>query len=55
MGNWTINIQGTGAHHNTDYPQDANKMAAKFVKELQEAGHAVEAAAFTYGAREELK
>ena len=33
MGNWNINIQGVGAHHNKDaYPKDANAMAAEFAR-----------------------
>ena len=54
MGNWNINIQGIGAHHNTDYPKDANKMAADFIVRLWNAGHNIESATFTYGAKEEL-
>jgi len=52
MGNWAITIIGTGAHHNKDYPQDANKMAEKFVDDLKAAGHIVEFATFTHGGRE---
>ena len=52
MGNWAITIIGTGAHHNKDYPQDANKMAEKFVDDLKAAGHIVESATFTHGGRE---
>jgi hypothetical protein len=54
MGNWNINIQGVGAHHNKDYPKDANVMAQKFVEDLLAAGHQVEAASFTYGAKQPL-
>jgi D-Tyr-tRNAtyr deacylase len=54
MGNWNINIQGVGSHHNTDNPTDANKMAEKFVKELKDAGHHVETATFTFGAKNNL-
>lgn len=55
MGNWNINIQGVGAHHNADnYSNDADKMAARFVEELKRAGHTVEAATFTHGGKEEL-
>lgn len=52
MGNYAIVILGTGAHHNKDYPQDANKMMEKFVEELKKASHTVEVATFTYGGRE---
>ena len=55
MGNWNISINGLGAHHNQDYPEDANKMAAKFVKDLKEAGHTVIDATFTHGGREDLE
>lgn len=55
MGQWVITIQGTGAHHNKDYPADADKMSLKFVDELQKAGHVIESATFTYGARQEIK
>lgn len=54
MGSWNINIQGIGSHHNTDYPKDANKMAAEFVAKLKEAGHTVEVATFTHGGVEHL-
>lgn len=54
MGNWNINIQGVGAHHNKDYPKDANVMAKNFVDELRAAGHCVEAATFTHGGKEQL-
>lgn len=56
MGNWNINIQGIGAHHNTnpEYPKDANKMAAAFVQQLRDAGHVVESASFTHGGKEDL-
>jgi hypothetical protein len=54
MGNWNINIQGVGSHHNADYPKDANKMAAEFVRQLKDAGHTVEGATFTHGGKEDL-
>lgn len=52
MGNWAINIQGMGAHHNEDNEFDADKMTAKFVSELIAAGHLVENATFTFGGNE---
>lgn len=55
MGNWHISVQGVGAHHNQNNPTDANKMARKFVEDLQAAGHLVESAEFTHGAKEDLK
>lgn len=54
MGNWNINVQGVGCHHNRDYPNDANLMAAKFVQDLKEAGHHIEAATFTHGAKQDI-
>lgn len=54
MGNWNINIQGVGAHHNPDYDKDANKMAKKFVDDLKEAGHHIEGATFTHGGKEDI-
>lgn len=53
MGNWNINIQGVGMHHN-DKPEDAEKMAAEFALKLHQAGHTVEAATFTYGAKQDI-
>jgi hypothetical protein len=54
MGNWNINIQGVGCHHNADFPNDADRMAKKFVEQLKEAGHTVEHAEFTYGGKAAL-
>ena len=54
MGNWHISIEGVGFHHNYNFPIDANKMAEKFVKELQEAGHTISKASFTHGASDDL-
>ncbi len=54
MGNWNINIRGVGCHHNPKLLTDANRMAAKFVKELKDAGHNVHSASITYGAEEDL-
>lgn len=53
MGNWNINIQGIGAHHNADNPKDADRMAKEFVEELKKS-HTVEHATFTYGAKQQL-
>lgn len=52
---WHISIRGSGSHHNKDYPKDAEKMAAEFVRQLEEAGHTVESADFTHGGRDTLK
>jgi hypothetical protein len=54
MGNCTITVHLTGAHHNKKNPNDANRMAAKFVDQLKDAGHNVEAASITHGGREDL-
>jgi hypothetical protein len=54
MGNWHISIEGQGAHHNTDYDKDANRMAHRFVEELKAAGHVVTRATFTHGGAEQL-
>jgi diphthamide synthase subunit DPH2 len=54
MGNWAITIQGIGSHHNKALPDDANRMARRFVKELKKAGHTIVSADFTHGANEDL-
>jgi hypothetical protein len=54
MGNWNINIQGVGPHHNQDNPRDADRLAAMFVEVLREAGHTVEHATFTSGSKTDL-
>jgi hypothetical protein len=54
MGNWVIVIQGVGQHHNGENGADANNMARNFMKELTEAGHAIDHASITYGGRDLL-
>lgn len=54
MGQWNITIQGTGAHHNKQYPADANRLAAEFVQKLRDAGHVVTHASFTSGGRDDI-
>jgi hypothetical protein len=54
VGNWNINVQGVGAHHNADYHQDANRMASQFVQALIDAGHTVQSATFTSGSADNL-
>lgn len=54
MGNWNINIQGVGVHHNVANATDADFMAAKFVADLKAAGHTVETASFTSGSKTDL-
>lgn len=51
MGNWVINIEGTGQHHNNQHPKDADVLAIEIVKILRAAGHNVEYATFTSGGR----
>ena len=55
MGNYTIVVQGTGAHHNTERSGDADKLAEDFVQELKAKGHHVHHASITHGGHEHLK
>jgi len=52
MGNWNINIQGVGCHHNTNNPTDANLLTEDFIKRLKAAGHWIEHANFTHGGKD---
>jgi len=54
MGNWHISIRGAGVHHNHDLPEDADRMAQKFVEDLRAAGHSIVSAAITYGSEQQL-
>lgn len=54
MGQWNITIRGTGIHHNKKNPNDANRMAAEFVRALKDAGHQVRSASFTFGAEDDV-
>ncbi len=45
MGNWNINIQGTGPHHNGK-PQDADFIANELVAMLRGMGHTITSAGF---------
>lgn len=45
MGNWNITIEGHGIHHN-NRDDDANAMAAEFVKDLKAKGHDITSAKF---------
>ena len=54
MGNWNVNIQGVGAHHNSDPKNDANEAAKEFVAKLISQGHKILSASFTYGAEDWL-
>jgi hypothetical protein len=49
MGNWVLYIEGTGQHHNTQHPKDADVLAQAVVNTLREAGQNVTHAVFTYG------
>ena len=54
MGDWAIFVKGIGIHHNRKMEKDANRMAAKFVKELREAGHNVQFASFTHSGNDNI-
>lgn len=54
MGNWNINIQGIGCHHNGKPEIDADLAAEEFVKKLKEQGHTIEHAEFTSGGKKDL-
>lgn len=54
MGNWNINIQGVGCHHNGKPDIDADLAAADFVERLKLQGHTVESASFTSGGKTDL-
>ena len=54
MGNWNITIRGCGIHHNKLNLKDANKMAARFVMDLRDAGHTVTAATITHGGEDDV-
>jgi hypothetical protein len=54
MGNWHISIKGAGSHHNGS-PNDAEQLAAEFVKKLQASGaHTVTSADVTIGGAQPL-
>lgn len=46
MGNWKIEIEGCGIHHN-NRPDDAEQMAADFVAQLRAKGHTIQRAKLT--------
>lgn len=54
MGNWNINIQGVGCHHNSNPKIDADLAAVEFVAKLREMGLVVESASFTSGSALDL-
>lgn len=54
MGNWSITIEGIGAHHNKDNPGDIDKLAKEFVHKLQQHQRIIHAT-LTYGSAEPLR
>jgi hypothetical protein len=54
MGNWNINIQGVGCHHNNKPEIDAYLAMTQFVKNLKIQGHTIESASFTYGGKTDI-
>lgn len=52
MGNWNINISGTGPHHNQNPACDIDLMARELVGKLVASGHTVESARLHHGAAE---
>lgn len=63
MGNWSINIVGVGAHHNSkkrggSYEHeeavkfDALEATHEFIEKLKAQGHTIEHASFVHGARD---
>lgn len=54
MGNWNINIQGIGCHHNGRADIDADLAAKEFVEKLKAQGHTIEHAEFTSGSKTDL-
>lgn len=55
MGNWTIVIEGVGAHHNTNNPDDANLQGVEFVDKLMRSGQRIRHASFTFGSVQSLE
>lgn len=53
MGNWNLTIEGVGAHHNIDNPNDANRLAEAVVELLEQHGQSVTHTKFTYGGAED--
>lgn len=54
MGNWNINIQGVGCHHNKKPEIDVDLAVKDFVKSLREQGQTIKSATFTYGGEEDI-
>lgn len=55
MGNWAITVTGIGPHHNQNYENDVNRLAAGFVRLLRRAGQNVTGATLTFGAAQDLQ
>lgn len=49
MGNWRLVVEGVGAHHNTDYFGDADRIAKQAVELLIAEGQSVTSARFEHG------
>jgi hypothetical protein len=54
MGNWNINISGTGPHHNQNPQCDVDLIAREVVSKLIAGGHTVTSAKLHHGAVEEF-
>jgi hypothetical protein len=54
MGNWTIIIEGTGAHHGRT-EHDADELTRDFVHRLVARGQRIEHATFTSSSRERVE
>lgn len=53
MGQWTIVVEGVGAHHNRA-EHDADWMAREFVAKLKAKGHSITHASVTHSGREDI-
>lgn len=53
MGSWVLTIKGVGCHHNDNPEIDANLLAPKLVKQLQDQGHSITEATFQLTGSEE--
>ena len=53
MSDYTITIVATGIHL-TGHPDDADRLAAKAVQDLEAAGHVVHHAIMTHGAHHHI-
>ena len=51
MGNWNINIQGVGCHHNGKPEIDVDIAMKDIVELLKKQGHTIESATLTYGGK----